>query len=101
VTYYEYDSDYGWNGPQNGICALVQGDVKTCLSQGILANSPDFSDMRLSPIDWPCSKMVRYKFLGAKPYGVIHFGPSKDRKLAKNSVLYEMVGTIKGNWAVF
>jgi hypothetical protein len=48
--------------------------------------------MRLSPIDWPCPKMVGCIFLTAESYGVIPFGPSKDQKMAKHSVLYEMVG---------
>jgi hypothetical protein len=45
--------------------------------------------------------MVRCKFLAAKPYGAMPSGPSKDRKLAKHSVLYEMVEKLKGKWAMF
>jgi hypothetical protein len=52
--------------------------------------------MRLSPIDWPYQKMVLCKFSAAETHGVIPSGPSKDQKLAKNSVLYEMVGKMKG-----
>jgi hypothetical protein len=63
--------------------------------------SPDFSDMKLSPNDWPCSKIVQYKFLAAKPYGVILSGLSKDRKLNKYSVTYEIFGKMKGKWAIF
>jgi hypothetical protein len=52
--------------------------------------------MRLSPIDWPYLNMVRCKFLAPKPHGVIPSVPSKDPKLAKHSILYELVGKIKG-----
>jgi hypothetical protein len=70
-------------------------------SQGNLANSPDFLDPRLLPIDWPCPKMVGCKFLAAEPHGVIPSGPSKDKKLAKNSVFYGMLGKMKGKFAIF
>jgi hypothetical protein len=28
-------------------------------------------------------------------------GPSKDKKMGKHSVLYEMVGKMKGKWEIF
>jgi hypothetical protein len=40
--------------------------------------------------------MVGCKILAAEPYGVIHSSPSKDQKLAKNSVFSGIVGKIKG-----
>jgi hypothetical protein len=57
--------------------------------------------MRLSPIDWPCPKMVQCKFLSAETNGVIPFGRSKDRRLAKKSPFYGMVGKIKGKMEIF
>jgi hypothetical protein len=62
--------------------------VRINYPQRTLSSSPDFWDTRLSPIDWPCPKMVQFKFLAAKPNGVIPSGPSKDWKLAKHSILY-------------
>jgi hypothetical protein len=45
--------------------------------------------------------MVGCKFLAAEPYMVISSWPSKDPKLAKHSVLYEMVGKMKANGQCF
>jgi hypothetical protein len=45
--------------------------------------------------------MVGCKFLAAEAHGVIPSVPSKDQNLSKNSVLYKMVGKIKGKWAIF
>jgi hypothetical protein len=39
--------------------------------------------------------------LAAELHGVIPYGHSKDRTLAKHSVLYEMFVKIKGKWTIF